>query len=95
MGHITYLVESKPTLATGTEIRNIANITFDFGETIATNQVDPHDPSQDTDPAKECLNTIDAAPPTSQATYSPSRVWPLIMGFSIAPSAAGGEDWTA
>jgi len=73
MGHITYVVQSKPALATGTEIRNIANITFDFAETIATNQIDPHDPSQGTDPAKECLNTIDADPPTSQVTDLPAQ----------------------
>ena len=36
----------------------MALITFDSQETIATNQVDPHDPSQGTDPSKECLNTI-------------------------------------
>lgn len=36
----------------------MALITFDSQETIATNQVDPHDPSQGTDPGKECLNTI-------------------------------------
>jgi len=34
-----------PGLTSGTEIRNVAHIMFDFGETIATNQIDPHDPS--------------------------------------------------
>ena len=41
-------------------------------ETIATNQVDPHDPSKGIDPAKECLNTIDAAPPTSNVAALPA-----------------------
>jgi len=59
-GHISYIVRSKEDLEPGTEIRNIAEITFDFSETIATNQVDPHDPSKGTDPNMECLNTIAA-----------------------------------
>ena len=59
-GHISYIVRSKEGLEPGTEIRNIAEITFDFSETIATNQVDPHDPSKGTDPNMECLNTIAA-----------------------------------
>jgi threonyl-tRNA synthetase len=38
--------------------------------TIATNQVDPHDPSKGTDPNKECLNTI--APATATLTVASS-----------------------
>jgi len=65
MGHISYLVDPKQGLASGTEIRNIAYIVFDGQPAIGTNQVDPHDPSQGIDPAKEALNTIDAGDPTS------------------------------
>ena len=57
-GYFTYVIKAKEGLSAGTEIRNVALITFDSQETIATNQVDPHDPSQGTDPNKECLNTI-------------------------------------
>ena len=39
-----------------------------MGEHIDTNQVDPHDPSAGTDPAKECLNTIDNDLPSSAVT---------------------------
>jgi len=39
-------------------IPNIAYITFDFQETIATNQIDPHDPSQGTDPEKEAYISV-------------------------------------
>jgi len=39
-------------------IPNIAEITFDFGETIATNQIDPHDPSAGTDPEKEAYVSV-------------------------------------
>ena len=44
----------------------------DFGEIIATNQVDPHDPAQGTDPDKEALNTIDAGGPSSDVELLPA-----------------------
>ncbi|HNQ24642.1 MAG TPA: RHS repeat-associated core domain-containing protein [Phycisphaerae bacterium] len=65
MGHFSYLVQHESGLPSGTEIRNVATIQFDFGLTIATNQVDPLDPSQGTNPEKEALVTIDTGPPTS------------------------------
>jgi RHS repeat-associated protein len=71
MGHISYIINTKTDLTTGTEIRNIALISFDNQPAIATNQVNPHDPSQGTDPSKECLNTIDAGAPTSQVSALP------------------------
>lgn len=64
-GFITYVVRPKANLPTGTEIKNIAVITFDYQETIATNQVDPLDPTKGTDPAKEARNTIDSGAPSS------------------------------
>jgi len=64
MGYFNYTIDPKSGLASGTEIRNIAIIQFDFGEIIATNQVDPHDPTKGTDPAKEALVTIDTGIPT-------------------------------
>jgi RHS repeat-associated protein len=59
-GYFSYTVKPKQGLATGTEIRNVARISFDFQQTIATNQCDPHDPGAGTCPNKECLNTISA-----------------------------------
>ncbi len=73
-GFFSYLVDARPGLPTGTEIRNVAVIQFDFGETIATNQVDPHDPGQGVDPAKECLNTIDAGAPASSVIGLPETI---------------------
>ena len=46
-------------------------IKFDFGEIIATNQVDPHDPAQGFDSAKEALVTIDAGTPASRVETLP------------------------
>jgi hypothetical protein len=71
MGHISYIIQPKTDLLTGTEIRNVALISFDNQPQIATNQVDPHNASKGTDPAKECLNTIDAGVPTSQVNSFP------------------------
>jgi RHS repeat-associated protein len=73
-GYVSYTIEADPGLPTGTEIRNVALIQFDFGEIIGTNQVDPHDPSQGMDPAKEALVTIDAAPPSSAVGLLPPTV---------------------
>jgi YD repeat-containing protein len=64
-GYFSYTITAKGDLPTGTEIRNIATIIFDFGEMIDTNQVDPHDPSKGTDSEKEALVTIDATAPSS------------------------------
>jgi len=86
-GHVSYLIKAKPGLPTGTEIRNVALITFDGEVAIATNQRDPHDPSQGTDPAKEALVTIDAAPPVSQMTVLPDTI--TEDGFMLSWS---GED---
>lgn len=65
-GYFAYVIKPKNGLPTGTDIRNIATITFDFGEVIDTNQNDPHDKSKGTDPEKEAFNTIDADRPTSR-----------------------------
>ena len=65
MGHVSYMIQTVPGLPTGTEIRNIAHITFDGAMTIPTNAVDPLDPAKGTDPEKEALVTIDAGLPSS------------------------------
>jgi RHS repeat-associated protein len=70
-GFISYRLLARPDLPSGTTIRNIAYITFDRGETIATNQVDPHDPSKGTDPEKEAYVSIDAGAPTSAVNTLP------------------------
>ena len=67
-GHVSYTIQPRANLPTGTSIRNIALITFGGHEAIATNQVDPHDPSKGTDPAREAFNTIDAVGPTSSVS---------------------------
>lgn len=68
-GHLSYVIRANTNLVTtGTEIRNVASISFDLQPPIATDQKDPHDPSQGTDPDKQALVTMDADPPTSTIT---------------------------
>lgn len=86
-GFVSYMVSPKPGLAHGTAIRNIASITFDHAETIATNQIDPHDPSKGTDPAKEALVTIDATAPTATVAALPAST-----GNPSIPLAWSGAD---
>jgi len=71
-GCISYVIEADDGLVTGTEIRNVAWITFDENDPIPTNAVDPHDPGQGTDPNKECVNTVDAGVPTSAVATLPA-----------------------
>jgi hypothetical protein len=60
-------------LPTGTQIRNVADVSFDEQPIIATDQVSETDPTQGTDPAKEALVTIDAGPPTSTVATLPAQ----------------------
>lgn len=62
-GFVSFRIAPRAGLPTGTTVRNVARIVFDENEPILTNQVDPHDPGQGTDPAKEALATIDAEAP--------------------------------
>ncbi len=90
-GHVSYRVRPKAGLPSGTEIFNVAQITFDFSVTIATDQVDPHDPSKGTDPAKRAPITLDAATPASQVQplppVSPQRV--ITLAWDASDEAAG------
>jgi RHS repeat-associated protein len=86
-GFVSYRVRAKSPATTGTEIRSVASIVFDTNEPIATNQVNPDDPRQGTDPAKEALVTIDAGTPTSRVEALP------LSEMSIAfPVAWTGQD---
>jgi RHS repeat-associated protein len=70
--HVDFKIKPKANLASGTQLRNIANIRFDYQTDIATNQVDPQNPSAGTDPNKEALNTIDSGTPTSSVIALPA-----------------------
>jgi RHS repeat-associated protein len=72
IGFVSWIVNPKAGLATGTQIRNVADIVFDLGQVIATDQVNDHDPSQGIDPTKQALVTIDATVPTSAVSSLPA-----------------------
>jgi len=90
-GYFSYVVRPRADLPTGAEIRNVALIQFDFGETIATNQVDPHDPNQGTDPTREALVTIDAGLPESQVQPLPALVPATFLVEWAGQDDAGGS----
>ncbi|MCL7489108.1 MAG: thrombospondin type 3 repeat-containing protein [Desulfobulbaceae bacterium] len=86
MGHVSYVINHKDTLDENTEIRNIALIVFDLGEQIYTNQVDPHDPSQGTDPAKEALVSLDKNRPSSSVISLPEEATSTVFTVAWAGS---------
>jgi RHS repeat-associated protein len=71
-GYFSYVIRPRLGLTTGTRLSNIADITFDFSTTIATNQIEPQNAAAGTDPAKECWLTLDADPPSSAVTALPA-----------------------
>lgn len=71
-GHLSYVIRANTNLVTtGTEIRNIAYITFDGIETIGTDWVDPHDFGAGIDTNKQALVTMDGDLPTSSVAALP------------------------
>lgn len=84
-GSVNYSVRPKAGLTTGTEIRGVASIVFDTNPPLLTNQPDP---SQGSDPNREALVTIDAAPPASSVTPLP----PSTGATSVILSWGGIDD---
>jgi hypothetical protein len=72
MGYFSYMAMPRANLPTGTQIHNVATVTFDVNPPITTDQVNENDPSQGVDPAKQDLNTIDSGAPTSSVTVLPA-----------------------
>jgi len=73
IGFVSFTVSPNAGLATGTQIRNVALVTFDLGQSIATDQVNDQDPTQGIDPTKQALVTIDSVPPTSSVSPLPAN----------------------
>jgi RHS repeat-associated protein len=87
-GYVSYTIDAKSGAATGTQIHNIAYITFDQGVTIPTDLVNDEDPTSPIDPTKQALNTIDAVPPTSSVAALPATQ--SSTGFTV--SWSGSDD---
>jgi RHS repeat-associated protein len=86
-GYVSYTVSPKAGLPTGTQIRDVANITFDINSAIATDQVNDEDQSQGIDPNKQALVTIDANVPTSSVDPLPASE----SGNSFTVSWSGND----
>ncbi|MGA2499470.1 MAG: RHS repeat-associated core domain-containing protein, partial [Tepidisphaeraceae bacterium] len=91
MGYFSYTVKPKAGLPTGAETHSVALISFDGQPQIATDQVDPENPAAGTDPAKECLNTIDSGRPTSGVAPLPATTgqYSFTMNWSGQDDAGG------
>ena len=89
-GFIEYTIEPRAGLPTGTQIRNVALISFDRQPTIATDQIDPLNPAAGNDPAKQALVTIDSGAPSSSVTALPAESGrAFIVQWSGADDALG------
>ncbi len=104
MGHFSYTIRTKADLPSETQIRNVALIKFDINEIIATDQVDPQDPSKGIDPDRQALVTIDGDAPTAavlgvsthsrsptfDVSWSGSDVGSGLQSYDIYVSENGG-----
>jgi hypothetical protein len=87
IGFVSFTVRPKAGLSTGTQITNVAQISFDQGQTIATDQKNDLDPTQGIDATKQALVTIDAGPPTSSII----SLSPVTNSTSFTVSWSGSE----
>jgi hypothetical protein len=88
IGYVGFTVSPKGGLSTGMQIRNVADISFDFAPNIATDQVDDQDPTKGIDPNKQALVTIDATVPTSSVNPLPAMSSPR---FTLSWSGSDGS----
>ena len=72
-GHVSYTVLAKSGVTTGTQLRNVALISFDNQPSISTDQIDPNNAAAGIDPNKQALVTIDAIAPTSHVNTLPAQ----------------------
>ena len=92
MGYFpTYIVQPKAGgLATGTQIRNVAVVTFDANPAITTDQVNDDDPSQGTDPTRMEVLQHDRRRLPSPAGVGPLP--PTETTTNITVSWSGSDD---
>lgn len=95
-GHLSYTIRAKTNLATSTEIRNVANISFDQQPAIATDLNNPHDPNSGHNTNKQALVTIDADSPSSSIinlpATAPGSTFTVNWGGSDAGAGIAGYD---
>jgi uncharacterized repeat protein (TIGR01451 family) len=72
-GHVTYTIHAKAGLPTGTQLINVALISFDEQPQIATDQLEDTNPAAGIDPTREALITLDSVAPTSHVLALPAQ----------------------
>ena len=73
MGHVTYTIRAKGGLANGTQLQNVALISFNQQPSIATDQIDDENPAAGINPSLEATITLDSIPPTSYVLPLPAQ----------------------
>jgi hypothetical protein len=91
IGFVSFTISPKSSVTTGTQIRNVADIFFDQGQSIATDQVDDHDASKGIDQTKQALVTIDATVPTSSVNPLPATTSSASFRLSWSGSDGAGS----
>ena len=71
-GYINYTIRPKAGVATGTQIRSVASISFNQNPAIATDLIDEGNLNSGHDTNKQALVTIDADAPTSSVSPLPT-----------------------
>jgi len=109
MGHVTYTIHAKGGLPNGTQLNNVALISFNQQPSIATDQIDDENPAAGINPSLEASITLDSIAPTSYVLPLPAQSqllqvpvsWtgqdntngPGIASYNIYVSDNGGS-WT-
>ncbi len=88
-GQISYTVRPRAGLPTGTQIRDVATITFDINQPIATDLIDPNNVNSGHDTNKQALVTIDASLPTSSVNLLPTTATNTAFSVSWSGSDTG------
>jgi len=92
MGFVRFSMKPVAGLSTGTRITNIATIAFDGQIAIATDQIDPLDPSKGTSVARQAFNTVDAGVMASAVVALPATT--TTRAFAINWAATGAKSGT-
>ncbi len=85
-GSVGFTVQPLAGLPTGTQVRNVALVTFGINAAIATDQANDEDPTQGIDPNKQALVTIDSGAPSS--SVSPLPAFSATSNFTVSWSGA-------
>jgi hypothetical protein len=87
MGHVSYTILANANLATGTPLRNVALVTFDRNESIATDQVSETDPSLGASYSLATDNVGNREGTTAAQATTVADLAAVATHFQVIPSA--------